>query len=159
MTTPNLKIGIPNWCHMHGSKMSVRNFDQENSILVLDSSAATVVITKGSSMFPGHEGWFVDWKVVQSAPQKVGVQGRAWFSDQDIKSAFGLSNISGKYDHWLIEQYGADVAEQGRYIRWKNYLNIPCPGTAHYGDPNVSIHLEENIRNAVQKLISEGKKL
>ena len=150
---PEIRWYFPIWCHHHGSKMRVEQLDQQNHILVISGSAAKVTIRKASSVYPDAKGWFVDWKVVQYKPYDEGACGRSQFNDEDISAAFGLSESSGKFGEWLIKQFGADSAEQGKYIRWKNFLNIPCPGTGHDGDPNVSIHLDEEIQNAVRQLL------
>ena len=150
---PEIRWYFPIWCHHHGSKMCVEQFDRQNQVLVISGSAAKVIIRKASSVYPGAKGWFVDWEVVQCKLYEEGVHGRSRFNDEDIKAAFGLSESSGKFGEWLIKQFGADSAEQGKYIRWKNFLNIPCPGTGHDGDPNVSIHLDEEIQNAVRQLL------
>lgn len=144
------------WCHHHGSKMYVESLDQQNRILVISGSAAKVTIRRASSVYPDikRKEWFVDWEVVQCAPCKEGTRGRTRFSDEDLAAAFGLSDSSGKSGDWLIQEFGAHVAEQGKYIRWGVYLNIPCPGTGNDGDPNVSIHLDDEIRNAVQQLLA-----
>ncbi|MBI2052554.1 MAG: hypothetical protein HYT38_02685 [Candidatus Sungbacteria bacterium] len=151
---PQIRWYHPVWCHHHGAKMRVEQVDPQNHILIISGSAAEVTIRKASSMSPDVEGWFVDWEVVQERPYGTGVRGRSWFSDKDLAAAFGLSDDSGVFGDWLIDQFGADSAEQGKYIRWKGFLNIPCPGTGHDGDPNVSIHLDDEIRNAVQQLFS-----
>lgn len=149
---PETRFGMPIWCHHHGSKMRVEKFDHPNHTLVIAGSAAKVTITK-VSIHPDTKGWFVDWEVVQWMPCNEGTRGRSFFNDKDLAAAFGLSDESGKYGQWLINRYGADSAEQGKYIRWKDYLNIPCPGTGHDGDPNVSIHLDQQIKDAVRKLL------
>lgn len=150
---PEIRWYFPIWCHHHSSKMRVEQFDKRNRVLVISGSAAKVRIRKASSVYPDAKGWFIDWEVIQSQPYKEGVRGRSRFNDDDLAAAFGLSESSGKFGDWLIEQFGADAANQGKYIRWKNFLNIPCPGTGHDGDPNVSILLDEEIQNAVRQLL------
>ena len=152
---PEIRWYFPIWCHHHGSKMQVEQLDRENRVLVISGSAAKVTIRKASSVYPDAEGWFVDWEVVQYKPYEEGVRGRSWFDDDDLTAAFGLSEKSGVFGDWLIERFGADCASQGKYIRWRSFLNIPCPGTGHDGDPNVSIHLDEEIRNAVRQLLEQ----
>ncbi|OGY28025.1 MAG: hypothetical protein A3F33_02715 [Candidatus Woykebacteria bacterium RIFCSPHIGHO2_12_FULL_43_10] len=143
----------PTWFHHHGSKMHLELLDQQNRRLVISGSAAKVIIRKASSVYPNAKGWFVDWEVVQYRPYEEGVRGRSQFNDEDFKSAFGLSEKPGEFGHWLIQQFGASAAGQGQYIRWGNFLNIPCPGTGHDGDPNVSIYLDEEIQKAVRQLL------
>lgn len=150
---PNMHLGIPDWCHMHGSKISVEKLDMKNKTLLLKGSAASCLIQKSSNIYPKSKGWMVSYEVIHSPYSKV--NGSIWFSKKDIESAFNLSDNSGKYGNHIIEKYGATVAEQGKYIRWKTYLNIPCPGTAHDGDPNISIHLDFDIKNAVLQLLKK----
>lgn len=149
---PETRFGVPVWCHHHGSKMRVEKIDLEKGTLVIAGSAAEVIIQK-VSIHPDTKGWNVDWEVVQWKPNNEGARGRAFFTDKDLAAAFDLSSESGKFGQWLIGRYGADSAEQGKYIRFKGFLNIPCPGTGHDGDPNVSIHLDEEIKDAVRQLL------
>lgn len=150
---PEIRWGIPIWCHHHGSKMRVKHFELINHVLVISGNAARITIRKASDVFLDAKGWFVDWEVAQCKPYQEGVRGRVRFNDEDLAAAFGLSQSSGRFGERLIEQFGADSADQGKYIRWKGFLNIPCPGTGHDGDPNVSIHIDSKIQNAVQKLL------
>ena len=151
---PEIRWYFPIWYHHHGSKMFVEKLDQKKHVLVIIGSAAKVSIRKASSVYPNTKGWFVDWEVVQCKPYEEGVRGRSQFNDEDIEAAFGLFEASGKCGDWLIERFGADAAEQGKYIRWKQFLNIPGPGTGHDGDPNVSIEIDEEIQNAVRQLLA-----
>ena len=146
---PEIRWYFPIWCHHHGSKMCVKKFSKENHLLVIAASAASVRITRRSSTADGW--WFVEWEVVHSQQEKV--NGCVIFGSDELRAAFGLSGDSGRFGDWLIERFGAESAEQRMYIRWKNFLNIPCPGTGHDGDPNVSIHLNEEIQNAVRQLL------
>lgn len=150
---PEIRLYFPIWCHLHGSKMRVKKLNLLQHILVIGSSAAKIVIRKALWVHSGAKGWFVDWEVNQYKPYKEGVWGRVHFTDKELAAAFGLSDDSGKFGDWLIRRFGADSAEQGKYIRWKTFLNIPCPGTGNDGDPNVSIHLDKEIQNAVRQLL------
>jgi len=146
---PEIHLYFPIWCHHHGSKMHVEKFSKGNHLLVIAGSAASVRITRKATTV--DEGWFVDWEVIHS--QQTKVNGRAFFTSDDLRAAFGLSQESGKFGDWLIERFGADSASQGKFIRWKNFLNIPCPGTGHDGDSNVSIHFDGETQNAVRQLL------
>lgn len=144
-----LEISMPVWCHHHGSKMRIENFSKGNHLLVIAGSAARVRITRRATTV--DEGWFVDWEIIWSQQEKI--NGRVIFKSDDLRAAFGLTEDSGKYGGWLIKQFGADSAEQGKYIREGNFLNIPCPGSGHDGDPNISIHIDEEIQNAIGQLL------
>jgi len=150
---PKINVFFPVWWHHHGSKMRVDSLDLKDHTLIISGSAAKVEIIKASVLYPKAKGWFVDWEVIQCVPYKERTRGRAWLSKEDLEDAFGLSNGTDEFSTWLIDEYGADCAGQGKYIRWKNYLNIPCPGTGHDGDPNVSIQIEGDIQKAVEQLL------
>ncbi len=133
--------------------MRVQQLDRESKRLDIAGSAAKAVIKRASLVYPGAKGWFVDWEVVQSYPCDEVVRGRRQFNDDELTAAFGLTDNPGEHGLWLLDRFGGDSAEQGQYIRWRNFLNIPCPGTGHDGDPNISIRLNEEIKEAVRQLL------
>ncbi len=151
---PETRLGFPIWYHHHGGKMSIELFDQKNKVLIIGGNAAKIILQKASPMFPNMKGWFVDWLVIYFKPCHEKACGRSRFNKETLAAAFGLSESSGENSDWLIKRFGADSAEQGKYIRWENFLNIPCPGTGNDGDPNVSIYLNDEIRNAVRRLLA-----
>ena len=69
-----------------------------------------------------------------------------------LRGAFGLSDEVLEGSAWLVESYTAQSAAQGKYIRLGKFLNIPCAGTGHDGDPNVSIVINPDMRDAVDRL-------
>ncbi len=145
----------PEWWHHHGIKMRLKSIDHQQKQLVISGSAATVIIRKAPSVNPQtKEGWFVDWEVEHYVPYGIKAQGRCHFTDEDLGIAFGLM-VSPIPDERIVDQYGIVSFRQGKYIRLNNFLNIPCPGTGHDGDPNVSIELDEEIREAILKLLHE----
>jgi hypothetical protein len=156
-TVPELRNGHPIWWHHHGSK--IRFFGLAKECLIINANAASLTIQKASLVLPDKEtlknDWFVDWSIFQCKPLQELTSGRRWFTTEDLRNAFGIANGSGKYGKWLIDRYGADAAEQMKYIRWGNYLNIPCPGTGNDGDPNISIEIDDEIKSAVTRLISQ----
>ncbi|HTX86917.1 MAG TPA: hypothetical protein VMC41_02550 [Candidatus Nanoarchaeia archaeon] len=152
-TVPELKCGHPIWWHHHGQKIEV--FQETKECLILKGSAASLTIQKAERKFPDLEDfWLIDWEVIQCRPTEEIVKGRRLFTTENLKNAFGLTDGSGTHDGgWLIKRYGADAAEQMNYIRWGNYLNIPCPGTGNDGDPNISIEIDDEIQKAIARLI------
>lgn len=147
---PEMELSKPKWCHHHCLKMRVDKFYKDNYLIVIAGSAAQVRITRRAMTV--DEGWFVDWEIIHS--QQESAEGRVIFTTEELRAAFGLSNSpGGEFSYWLIQDYGGDSASQGKYIRWQNYLNIPCPGTGHDGDPNVSICLDNEIKDTVRWLL------
>ena len=95
--------------------------------------------------------WYLEWVIIHSSQERV--DGKVMMSTDALKSAFVFADTTSRGSRWLIERYGGEVAEQGKFIRWKNFLNIPGPGTGQDGDPNISIFLDDVIKNSVFNLI------
>jgi len=96
--------------------------------------------------------------VIQSPQEKT--NGSVIFPDQVLLAAFCLTDDPGvgvDWSQWLLDQYGGDLAIQGRFIHWTSqhttFLNIPCPGTGHDGDPNISLEVTPEIKDAIRQLV------
>lgn len=150
---PELVMGRPAWFHHHGFKMRVTSFDATKRLLIITDSAAKLVVSQAGE--PGTDQWFLDWEVVQTPYEKT--TGRTRLTSSDLCAAFGVTtpNVDEhQAQHFLFSRYGAETATQAGFIRWKEFLNIPCPGTGHDGDPNISIFLDIAMREAVKTLTS-----
>lgn len=142
---------MPVWWHHHGTKLrpDKSGFDGRNKTLTLKASAAEVLIQAAAD----GGGWRIDYEIRHSSDTLI--TGRLWMSDANLRTAFGLSNeCEAEFGQCIIDAHGGDVACQGRYIRCGNWLNLPGPGTGHDGDANVSILLDEEIKEAIGKLTS-----
>lgn len=144
---PELCLGCPDWFHPKGAIMRVKRANEREVFIC--GSAAAVRITRALASEAGE--WSVDWEILDGEGGKV--SGNVGFSTAQLRGALGLSEESGELGDWVISRYGADAAEQGKFIRWLNFLNIPCPGTGHDGDPNVSVFLDDMIRGSVRRLL------
>lgn len=87
-------------------------------------------------------------------------QGCRLFTTTDLKIAFGLSEEIPDYISSTSEDprnvaFGQRLTCSGYFVRFGNLLNIPSIGTRDDNDPNVSINLEDVIKDAVQALISK----
>ena len=143
--------GNPVWCHHHGSKMLLVISDEHEREVHIAGSAAKVIITPVAE---ADDRWRVVWHIAHGLPFYGEVHGNTIFTSEELLTAFGVrSSVQADHSIWLIERFGGDAAFQGKYIRWKDFLNIPGPGTGHDGDPNVSIHLDDKIKNAIRGLI------
>jgi len=138
---PELKpsFGCPVWWHNHGDKMRVEKLKEDTLSLTITGSAV--------------KNWLVVWKIRHGLAE---VEGSVVLKFEKLLAAFGLSEEFREYSGWLVEQFGCDSACQGGFIRWKNFLNIPCPGTGNDGDPNVSIFISREIKDAVRKLLDNN---
>ena len=146
---PEIKLyGIPIWCHHHCGKMGIEK--TESSLLKLAGSAAFLEIVN-PTLFSGKRYCKVLWEILFAVEEKV--NGQVLFSDAHLRAAFGLSNEMKVSSDWLLEKYGGDVAAQGCFIRYQQFLNIPGPGTGNDGDPNISIENNEEMKNAIAALL------
>lgn len=138
----------PIWFHHHGIKMMLKEVDAASGHLAITGSAAWVDIDQIPEK---RDRWNVVWKVKHSYSEQV--MGLTVMRNQTLARAFGLDDETDRLSLWLITRYGGTSAEQGQYIRYRDYLNINCPGTGHDGDPNVSIFLDEEIKQAIRQIL------
>lgn len=142
----------PEWWHHHGTKMRVSFKDA--SAVSISGSAAFLRIWRAYPNSPAP--WRVEWQIIHSQTTKI--EGSICFSNEDLQNAFDVTSTApNREDEWLTKVYQASFGRQGKYIREDDFLNIPCPGTGHDGDPNISIQLDDEIREAVCKLFDEKK--
>ncbi|MEK7514477.1 MAG: hypothetical protein AAB587_01510 [Patescibacteria group bacterium] len=148
-----LKKG-PKWWNRHqGIMLNVRELSDGKLVIApILPSEARVEITRQSDAGGGR--WLVSWERIVHNPYRK-VTGSAIFTDEDLTGAFKLSlGSSGGSSDKLRRRFKADFAEEGKYIRRGDFLNIPGPGTGEDNDPNVSILLGTQIVGAVLDLIN-----
>lgn len=150
------EVVAPPWWHHHGIKMNVALLLADARLLSIGAPAANVRITRVAAK--SDEGWYLDWEVRYS--QREEVRGRVVMGSEELKAAFRLPGVMladdrEQYGRWLVDRYGAEFGEQGKFIRTGPYLNVPCPGTGRDGDPNVSIYVDEAITEAVRQILAE----
>lgn len=144
----------PDWWNHHGTGMRVTRYSEGHRLLVIEGSAAKLIISQvdhehGSSK--DGKRWYVDWEVRQSRQEYA--RGRIIAHAEELEAAFGVSSKSGYFGNHLLQRFGGDAAQQRTFIRWGNFLNIPGPGTAHDGDPNISIEIDDKMRNYIRQLV------
>ena len=139
---------ISNWWHAHGNKM-VPTF-QQGPNLVIKGSVASLNI-RGAGDPDTCSRWSLEWNITHADLSQV--HGEVYFDRNELPSAFGLQKDRG--DEFVLGLFDADSAKQGKYIRRGNLLNIPGPGTAYDGDPNISIFLDDEIKKAVTGLLDQ----
>lgn len=143
----------PNWWHHHGTKMHLQEV-QNRRLLIISGSVAKIIISPATDAALPENTWLLKWEVHHS--RKEGVQGCVLFSTKNLRAAFSIPPTEPEPGHkWLYDQYGATSAIQGKYIRQGAHLTIPCPGTGHDGDPNISLELNDEICGAVTKLMAQ----
>ena len=134
----------PIWWHHHGDKMGLIPQKNYQTSLVINNHAARLIIERRQT------DWRVLWQINHG--ENGSASGYAIFSKDDILQAFGLSSEIGIYGQWLIDRYGGTTAAQFKYIRYLDWLNIPCPGTGNDGDPNISLCIDSKIKNTIKQL-------
>src|ERR1700722_2837082 len=141
-------MGWPAWWHHHGMKMRVRNRSSVSStkMVLIEASVAKVLINQ----YLNFPLWTVSWKTIHESGS---TEGSIRLSPIELEAAFDLQDLVFEGGEGLIAEYGGTAVSPGKFIRYKRWLNIPCPGSGGDGDPNVSIELTEEIKEAIQKLI------
>lgn len=144
------KSGAPPWFYESENPPDVfGGVDLKNYLINFKSDAVKIELKRDAS---GHDGWYIRYKIIHSPFSSN--SGIVWMTTQDVLTAFKLSNIcDGIWGQEVLSVYGGEVAHQGRYIRYRKFLNIPGPGTGLSGDANVSIYVTEKISKMVEVLV------
>ncbi len=139
----------PVWHHDHGTKMGLLHVDSERGVVLLGSSAASVQI------FRMLKEVLIEWTVEYSPISWV--RGRITMSLTQLATAFDIPCVESPLgldcSQWILDLFGGDRAIQGCFIGYQEFLSIPGPGTGHDGDPNVSIMISPQIRDAVKQIL------
>lgn len=143
---PEFRIGdMPTWFNIHGSGMWQCQENVPGNQLVIAGHAAKVIIEKEG------QAYRVFWEITHHGGSIVG---NIFMFRPTLEAAFGLTDsIQFADSEWLIDEYGATTAAYRAFIRFGDYLNMPGPGTGHDGDPNISIKIDNGIRQAVGALV------
>lgn len=146
----------PRWYSpIQGQTVCWRGFIKANSpekTLLLGGNSVDIKIQADNIEACKQIGWVVNYTIHHSLQSSS--SGSIWFSPDDLKTAFGLSEeCDDSGGQTLVDLYGGDVAYLGRYIRAADFLNIPGPGHGFKGDANVSIQLTQTIKDAVVELM------
>ena len=145
----------PNWFHPRGIKMIlVLVGERDPNVVIIRSTAARLVIERLNKRAP----WFtLTWHLEHSAEEYT--DGRRTTNAEWLQAMFldPLSeNVFDRYHRHIAwaQHFGADVGQMGTFVRKGNYLNIPGPGIAQNGDPNISVEIDENMKRAIRALLT-----
>ncbi len=142
---PVFQNGHPVWWNLHGYKL--RLVPGVSAKIILKATAAELYLYRT----PSYDNYKVSWKIFYSRNELA--QGVVIMHEDVVASAFGLCDKVFSASQWLIDRYGGTAAAQGEFMRYGDFLNIPCPGTGHDGDPNISVFVSDDIREAVRVFI------
>lgn len=136
--------GIPDWCNIKAIKMVVQSFDQGSRWLIIANHVARVIIT------PFYDNyWSVYWGFSGEDLHHIR------FTSDQLQAAFGLTNEMGKTGKQLLEFHGGDSAEEGIYLRWGNFLNIPSVPADFETDAAVSIEIDPRMQDCIRCLLEK----
>lgn len=146
---------FPNWFYPKDCEMSVRSFRPRKRILVIGWGGHSLTIKPAPIEQGDPEEWEVSWEItLASLWSDEATRGLRRLDINELCAAFRLSEDRDPVsDLPLIERYSATDGVEGKFIRFGQCLNIPCPGTGYLGDPNLSILVTDEIRDAVRKLL------
>jgi len=146
---------IPIWWHQHGDKMRLNPWDQNpEKVIIRNGTVASLIIDGNVNASEQYlkDSLSLEW-FVRSSKNEYST-GKRLMAPEIVRAAFGIGTFPEKrLSKWLLERFGGDSAHQGSFIRWQEYLNIPSPGTGHDHDPNISILIDDDMREAVNRLL------
>lgn len=170
---PEIRQFFPVWWHHHGSKIPSRPTAVTENSLTWQASAAYLTLTwveceptqPHSPEFPlRHYCWWLEYQIIWGGCERVKAVIRP--CTETLRVMFGLQrHFTDRFDiilaNQIIQQYGGTTAKQGRFIRWDSdtqpgvsHVNIPHPGFGHDGDPNLSVAVDDEMRQVVAKFIA-----
>lgn len=137
----------PVWWNPHGKDMKVSKGETDLKMGKLVIKRPTVRVEINASL---ANRLIFFWRKCIVDGQ---FEGDIAFSADGLLVAFGLIKPEAAQDKDLIIHSQHACMVKSRFIKEYDYLNIPCPGTGNDGDPNVSILLTDEIREAIAKLL------
>ncbi len=158
--------GMPDWFNRNGVKTdSIRRspgfVSFANRSTLSDEGPAKMTVNK----LHNCEDYRIDYRLEHGTGD---TEGSVRFSKEMLEVAFGIIKPSTALftnsrfppialfvNSCFLGKYGGDAAILGGFIKWKNYLNVPMPGTGADGDPNISIEVTPRIRKAIKDFLKK----
>lgn len=145
---PELKMGnMPIWFHHHGTKLELIYYDE--NIVIIKSNATRLSISK--KITKKDVLWNINYSI--SHGDSCLTSNSLIMTSESLARAFGLDDNFEESGSSILKEFGGTNGLQGKYIRYKEYLNLPGPGTGHDGDPNLSIKIDDKIKTAIVQLL------
>ena len=157
-STPSVNIAhYPTWYHPGGDKVLIKGhhgITTRNRELVIGSNSLNMTIAKNlHAQDKGRCEWLIKYKM-SHALIRTYLEGLIIMTTQDLETAFGLSGDCDADDgQGILDVCGGDVAKEGKYIRYGEFLNIPGPGHGWDGDANVSIRVGKDLKIRLQEFM------
>ncbi len=153
---PLFVLGWPEWWHHHGKKIVLDNRERlpghaEDIILCSQATNLSITHCEGRRI-----RWILRWTIVFSCESHLEAQ--QFIDTRTLEEMFGIRECIYANSRWLIKKYGGSSARECVFLRYKDWLNIPGPGTGNDGDPNLSVYVTEEIRDAIRVTIEKYKR-
>ena len=140
-------VGHPVWWHMRGYKIRLTAANFHIKFVEFSASATKLTIAKHPT---DNHSWIIAWHITHS-PYAF-ADGQIGLSTAQLRSAFGIGSRPSYDDEEFRQLFLYDDAYPGHFIRYADYLNFPCPGTGHDGDPNISIYITGDMKDVIDDL-------
>lgn len=148
----NSVTDVPCW-HISTNNTFVINIDKSNMRMFSNTSVRIVIALVKNYQYR------VSWHKSTSFGT---VEGNILLSEDQLKAAFNVCSSEEMSQMknldrctTMMSEYGADVCCTGRFLRYSNFLNIPTAGTRFANDPNVSIFISDEIKEAIRSLVEQ----
>lgn len=143
----------PLWFNPEGSKITRITPEYNHPIepiLWLESDKVSVSIK-----YDIRNKWIVHYTIYEQNESSIKCD--IHMTAEAIYAAFGINDEYGDLP-WdrgqgIIDRFGGHFCLQGKFIRWKNWLNIPGPGTGLKGDVNLSLEITDDIKKVVREFM------
>ncbi len=139
---------VPRWYHKHGSKVVVVNANNQQVQLRTNALHLYIYKITNENVMTFRISWILNHAWGESRGNLNHV------NKNMLLCMFTMEYQEPSDVPQFLKEYGCDAGVQGKFIRSKNFLNIPCPGTAEDGDPNVSINVTPKVEQAIRILIA-----
>ncbi|MDO8579772.1 MAG: hypothetical protein Q7R72_02800 [bacterium] len=143
------ELDIPVWCHSHCTKMSVIQSSNESVLLCTHLDIKNCAVWVRIDKFPGQNLFCLEYKLTHGLENWA--TGKIVFSRETLRLAFAIDGFCSEHNQWILSEFGGDAAVPGKFIRWKDYVNFPGPGTGHSGDANVSVKIRPEMAEAIRR--------
>ncbi len=132
----------PHWWNGHGYKTELLDKAVVPGALLVIGKPESDLAKFWVSYNPHGPGFNAYWWVDHG---NGNVRGHMVMPYDVLRRAFGLA----------VTGLASEDHEDGMFTRRGDWLNIPCKGSGDFGDPNLSIMVNEGMRREVKKLLEE----
>lgn len=137
---------LPTWWSPKGDKMQVTSRDIKKGTLEISNGNVAKLRIRSLT----GQKWRVSWTIHQVSGQVFGY----FHADRQMLEVAFLVTIIVPEKMQNESRFEGQAFVQGSFIRCGRWLNIPHPGTGSQGDPNISIFVSNEMRDAVEDYLS-----